>query len=267
MKHSHRRLGRTPRAFTLVELLLVMGIIVLLVSLLMPAVSAAIVAVRKAATQSTINQLGAALEAFKADWGIYPPSDNRHETNAKQYGWNNLGYYLMGPEAKGWGTNCKAGSYKNATPFGGSDTTTLAYPAYFVPDQAGAPTDRVLDAFKPGQWIFYFRFDPSVADSTHKTGRYDVTDNGPVDTKCITQFAGQEHFELLVMPKNPRGVRAYVREDYLLISCGADRFWGYVGEDSNGNIKAPTSWDSDFTNPPSTIVGGWMCDDNVNFKQ
>jgi len=250
------------RGFTLVELLVVMGIIAILVSLLFPAITQVIVAVRKAATANVINTLGVALDAFRNDWGVYPPSDKNHDTmpladaTKGQFGYYNLFFALTGPERKGWGTN-----YQNKGPFGG--TCTEAKPPYFLPDKvadmgwtdpAGTPHqyECFVDAFKPGRPIFYYRFEPT---ETVNPPQYDVNDN-PVDpSAALWGFANQARFERLVKPKDPSGTPRWVRDDYLLISCGADRYWGYVKTDAAGKVT-----------PASATESGATCDDVANFS-
>jgi general secretion pathway protein G len=67
---------RAPRrkAFTLVELLVVIAIVGLLVALLFPAISGAIRTSRNAAVTTEFNILATKLEAFKVQYGEYPPS-------------------------------------------------------------------------------------------------------------------------------------------------------------------------------------------------
>ena len=62
------------RAFTLVELIVVIAIIGVLVALLLPAVQAAREAARRAACQSHLRQLGLALHGFHDSHGIFPAS-------------------------------------------------------------------------------------------------------------------------------------------------------------------------------------------------
>jgi len=57
---------RTDRAFTLVELLVVMGLISVLLSLLLPVVGKARAAARSTACLSNVRQLGMALQLYTA---------------------------------------------------------------------------------------------------------------------------------------------------------------------------------------------------------
>ena len=61
-----------PNAFTLVELLVVIGIIVLLIGILLPAISRAMRAAHRTRIASDLNAISAALDAYKADFGDYP---------------------------------------------------------------------------------------------------------------------------------------------------------------------------------------------------
>lgn len=74
---------RSPRrAFTLIELMVVVGIIVLLVGILIPSLSAARNAAKKADTKAEMNGLATGLETYRGDagGGSYPPS---HSDNPK----------------------------------------------------------------------------------------------------------------------------------------------------------------------------------------
>jgi prepilin-type N-terminal cleavage/methylation domain-containing protein len=69
-------MGSRPhrRGFTLVEMLVVMGIIAILAGILLPAVLAARREAQKTATRTLINQCEVAATAFFNDHGDYPPS-------------------------------------------------------------------------------------------------------------------------------------------------------------------------------------------------
>ncbi len=66
--------GKKQRAFTLVELLVVITIIGILISLLLPAVQSAREAARKLQCSNTLKQNGLALMNYESQWQIFPPS-------------------------------------------------------------------------------------------------------------------------------------------------------------------------------------------------
>jgi prepilin-type N-terminal cleavage/methylation domain-containing protein len=267
MKRNRGGTRRATGGFTLIEILVVMGIIGILVSLILPALGQAIRAGRAAATMHTISNISAGLEAFKNDWACYPPSAPPTEGTVSDggpytYGYQLLVYYLMGPGSnttssttrKGWGT-----LYQGKPPFGansGGTSKVAAGPYYMAenpPDIDTADASSTVqppwirDAFRPGQAILYFRFEPGA------TPQYDVSNN-PVDSACKNGFASQTHFELLVKPNGK-----WVRQDFLLISAGEDRYWGLVkpemaGSSATGRMIAATATDTNG-----------LCDDLCNF--
>lgn len=70
---SHRR---RRGGFTLVELLVTIGIIVVIVGLALPAVLRALKSGRRSRTLADFQLIGTALEAYKGDFGDYPRLDN-----------------------------------------------------------------------------------------------------------------------------------------------------------------------------------------------
>lgn len=74
------------RAFTLIELMIAIVIILILLGLLIPAIGSVRLAAQRAQVRTEISNMEAAITAFKADFGIDPPSGIvLHETSA---GWN-----------------------------------------------------------------------------------------------------------------------------------------------------------------------------------
>ena len=65
---------RLRKAFTLVELLIVLTVIGILVGLLIPAISGGMNAARRTAIRTEMIQLEQAIESFKTEYGFYPPS-------------------------------------------------------------------------------------------------------------------------------------------------------------------------------------------------
>ncbi len=65
---------KARRAFTMIELLVVIIIIAILIGLLLPAINAAIRTAKNAAVSAEISQLSQAIESFKNRYGDYPPS-------------------------------------------------------------------------------------------------------------------------------------------------------------------------------------------------
>ena len=71
LKTENRKL-KTPSAFTLIELLIVIAIIGILMSLLFPAVNSAIDAARKAQAKNDAVQIATAITAYETEYGRLP---------------------------------------------------------------------------------------------------------------------------------------------------------------------------------------------------
>ena len=270
MKRRDNARRGTAGGFTLVELLVVMGIIGLLVGLLIPAVNYAITAGRVAATHNVISGLSTGLYTFKADWNVFPPSRrgtfgvSSMVTYNKQYGFQLLPLYLIGPQGNGWG----AGNNK-LSPFG--SPAVGQFGPYFQPER-GADITVVRDAFPLTQrsvststdscagCILYYRFDPngtppSVTGFTGLSGLLDCQDNlTTLSVESPTEgFKDAAHFVRAVAVPAPQGggtrPARWRSEDFVLISAGPDRLFGHVRIRADGIPEAIKQGDDpgDFT--------------------
>lgn len=88
---------QTPRAFTLVEILVVLGVIAVLVGLLIPMVNRARRGAERSRIQSDLNAITIALDQYKIDFGDVPrPAEAEFNTGAAV-----LGKALIGPYGDG----------------------------------------------------------------------------------------------------------------------------------------------------------------------
>jgi len=220
-------------------LVLVGGLLMLLPKVHVDGISRPIVV-----TRNTLTRLEYGLTAFRNDFGDYPPSDKEHMA-ARPYGYQNLAFYLCGPESKGWG------GLAGAMPFGGTNEKIFG-PYFDGQGIANHPAAGVSDAFRPPMPILYFRAEPT------EEPMFDAADN-PLDPTGREGFASQEHFEMLA--RRADGQRnvppGWVRRDYLLISAGPDRLFGYVVEDkASGGFRPARPEEKEKA----------FCDDVTNFK-
>lgn len=268
MERIRDRTTRESGGFTLVELLVVMSIIGLLIGLLLPAVSVAVKAARVGRTKSIIQSLTVGLESFKADWGVYPPSDNTgaDRLQGDATGGNNcMALALMGPDGKGWGVAAadQTGATDWFLPFGGQ--ARKAYGPYF--QQESADPRSVHDGFATygdtGR-ILYYRFDPRGNSSVGGLfGNFREQDNPVGENKFreLLGFGSRTHFLLsakytTVAQQAPR----WQREDYLLISPGPDRYYGHVYSNPANPDVVRAGTDADVR------AGRAVYDDVTNFE-
>ena len=92
------RRSQDRAAFTLVELLVVIGIITILAALLTPAIMTAMTKAHEAATLNTIHQVELAAQAFMNDFGEYPPSTWAQFDELFEYDADGDGFYNRGPD-------------------------------------------------------------------------------------------------------------------------------------------------------------------------
>jgi prepilin-type N-terminal cleavage/methylation domain-containing protein len=252
-----------PRGFTLVELLVVIGIIGLLLTLLVPTISKATETVRTYRTRTILKDLSIGLNSFKIDFGDYPPSKPRvplpglglksdPASGEAASGAGNLVVYLRGPNSSGWGM--AAGGQM---PFGGVARRTYG-PYYQCPEES-VRTEVInntlvpggfLDGYQPPGIILYFRSSPTtIKDSSENyviIQTFDATDCNRTDkpNKPELNYVPPGGLTQKTLFDNLTGVFQtstgstaaqlvrYKRQDYILISPGVDGKFGYIDKET-----------------------------------
>jgi prepilin-type N-terminal cleavage/methylation domain-containing protein len=160
MTTSPSRVSLARRGFTLIEILVVVGIIVLLASILVPLVGRAMRQAKQTRTAADMAVIGTALEAFKADHGDYP------RVELPNLGFALLGKNLYGPLGDG------------VAPTGGPDD--LDPPAY-VPTNTYRPGD-VVQTDGTGGNVHFLCIGENTGVATSDTTKWIECDPNPAAT-------------------------------------------------------------------------------------
>lgn len=145
------RSHRQRKAFTMVELLVVIGILVLLVSILLPAISKAYDEARRTSDAADLAAISQGLDAYRNDFGDYPRIDTTLVLNQSQYPGSVLLCWALiapGPQGNGGGTPFGSDGYGDPT----GSNLNLPGPGFRVRGTQGAVHQPYVnvDRFKMG---------------------------------------------------------------------------------------------------------------------
>ncbi len=106
MKAVAEQVGKKT-AFTVVELLTVMSIIVIVIGLLVPSLNMVKRYAKEVKQQTQFHSIGTALELFSNDWGGYPPSGAEDEAGEDYCGAMKLCEAMVGQDLMGFHPNSR----------------------------------------------------------------------------------------------------------------------------------------------------------------
>jgi type II secretory pathway pseudopilin PulG len=109
--------GKT--AFTIIELLTVMSIIVILIGLLVPSLNMVKRYAKEVRQRAQFHSIDSALELFNGEWGGYPPSEAQDQLGVEYCGAMKLCEAMLGQDLMGF--HPKSRFLQNATSDGGTD--------------------------------------------------------------------------------------------------------------------------------------------------
>lgn len=217
------------KAFTLIELLIVMVIISVLIAILVPAVMVPKGLVR---TMQIMKALESALASYEATFGMFPPSQmptGYSGTSGVGTGAQCLYYFLMGPNETGWGTASADGGLSSRYIWGPAKDLDQTW---MVAGGEGSVAEYFSDGDpSKDKALLYYRADITIGSDNLRPVRYDEVydrsdNNGSADGPFWSP-SGTDWEELIKHPYSQHDA-PYNARTYLLIGAGVDREFGFV---------------------------------------
>jgi type II secretory pathway pseudopilin PulG len=131
--HAPAAAPRRRRGFTLIQLLVVLGIAALLMSLALPAIMRARKSAKRTAMFFQLQMISSALDAYKADFNVYPPVDTNPLHPVGDNGAFALCRALIAPAPAG-GTTPNLYDHRDGPGFKMAATGGKVYGPYLQPD-------------------------------------------------------------------------------------------------------------------------------------
>lgn len=216
-------------AFTLVELLVVIGIIALISGLLLVAVTRTRSHATSARVLADLQAISAALEIYRSDLGDYPPSDSATMSGGELLAWAMVGPYNAAQGALAAKDGNDGPGFRVG--FRGS-----VYGPYLEPEKfllKNGNSYFLKDA--QNQPILYFRRVAAPANNT-PAALYNVADNaavgvsvGALNRSPSTGVTAQDRFNAVAARSTiplPGGTQSTFTGPYLLWSAGLDSAFG-----------------------------------------
>ena len=211
--------GTRPRAFTLIELLIVIAIMAILATILLASLGAVRGAAKTTNTQSLIDRLGIGLNSYHRDFGYYPPdympTNGKYASFVSAGAWVTVGTVCLPPESLWY---CLANPFlKDASPYvtlaGGETDDYNKNGLREVVDGWGSPLLYNRARFA-GKAATYYNFDGSSSQYDDSDGKpwhnrdtFDLFALGPDRTTGMWTGSGA-----VPRPKGSSGLLDYCRK-------------------------------------------------------
>lgn len=255
-------------AFTIVELLTVMSVIILLIGLLVPGLNLIRRYAKRVRQKAQFHSIGVSLDLFNAEWDGYPPSEALDGAGNPYCGAMKLAEAMVGKDSWGFNTDSDF-TAGNATPplyhnpatlsgrkqylqLEGANVETIGSlynpPTPFDPCEAvlcDVYAHRTYTGERKGMPLLYYR--ANISNTLHSptttplsNNIYNYDDNK--DIVALNTYEGEPHllnpatFYEEIRNKKINIPRPYRADSYILISAGPDGKYGLGADGKTDDV-------------------------------